>query len=219
MKAEFNGQDRVLLLGINKALKDSGRVVEQVLSTGNFDQILLSITEEEVNGLREYIKSPVEVEMDDVEIIYEYFTRKFGDTSIPPDAYIAAIKFADQRGLEVGGIDIPSGIYEDIFVEYVQLSDMIKLSLRRRRLLKRRWDLSDSDSFTKDWDSYLNKGGYLKVEQERARHMATEISSRKKGNTLVVVETERFNDLFSGLSKTLQGYRVQQNAEEMKAVS
>ena len=67
MKAEFNGQDRVLLLGINKALKDSGRVVEQVLSTGNFDQILLSITEEEVNGLREYIKSPVEVEMDDVE--------------------------------------------------------------------------------------------------------------------------------------------------------
>ena len=219
MKAEFNGQDRVLLLGINKALKDSGRVVEQVLSTGNFDQILLSITEEEVKGLREYIKSPVDVEMDDVEIIYEYFMRKFGDTSIPPEAYIAAIQFADKNGLEVAGIDIPSGIYEDIFVEYVQLSDMIKLSLRRRRLLKRRWNLSDPDSFTKDWDSYLNKGGYLKVEQERARHMATEISSRKKGNTLVVVETERFNDLFSGLNKTLQGYKVQQNVEEMKAVS
>ncbi len=218
MKAEFDGQNRILLLGINKALKDSGMLVEQVLTAGNFDSVLLSVTDEEVQGLREYIKAPVEVEMDDVEIIYEYFMQKFGETSIPPEAYISAIKIADQKGLEVRGIDIPSGIYEDIFVENVQLTDMLLLSFRRRWHLRRRWNFSDPESFSSEWDSYLNKGGYMKIEKERAKHMAAEIAAKKKGNTIVIVESERFNDLVNGLNSTLQGYRVQKNAEEMTLV-
>jgi hypothetical protein len=219
LRAEFDGQDRILLLGINKALKDSGKLVEQVLNTGGFDLILLSVTEEEVDGLRQYMKSPVEVEMDDVEIIYEYYMKNFGETSIPPEAYITAIRIADQNKLEINGIDIPSGVYEDIFVDNVQLSDMILLSLRRRRLLKRRWNFSDPEAFTSEWDSYLNKGGYLKVEKERAKHMAAEIIRKKKGNTVVFVESERFDDLVNDLSSTLQGYTLQQNVEETKVAS
>ncbi|MGC8562377.1 MAG: hypothetical protein ACP5NO_04175 [Thermoplasmata archaeon] len=207
------------MLGINKALKDSGKLVEQVIETGNFETVMLSITDEEVQGLREYIKNPVEVEMDDLEIIYEYFMKNFGETSIPPEAYISAIREADKRGLEVTGIDIPSGMYEDIFVVNVQLSDMLLLSLRRRRLLRRRWNLSDPESFACEWDSYLNKGGYLKVERERAKHMAAEIASKKKGNTLVIIETERFEDVVNDLNNTLQGYRLQKSEEVKKAVS
>ncbi|MCL4447091.1 MAG: hypothetical protein M1556_00900 [Candidatus Thermoplasmatota archaeon] len=219
MKAEFNGQDKILLLGINKALKDSGKLVEQVLNSGNFDIILLSVTDEEVQGLREYIKSPVEVEMDDVEIIYEYFMKQFGETSIPPEAYISAVKVADKNGSEIRGIDIPSGMYEDIFVVNVQLSDMILLSLRRRRLLKKRWNFSSPGAFTAQWDTYLNKGGYMKVEKERAKYMATEVANKKKGNTVVIVESERFRDLVNDLNSTLQGYRVQESGEEMTTAS
>ncbi|MEM0134952.1 MAG: hypothetical protein QXU18_06970 [Thermoplasmatales archaeon] len=219
MRAEFRGQNKIVLLGINKALKDSGKLVEQVINEGDFDTIMLSITEEEVQGLREYIKNPVKVEMDDVEIIYEYYMKKFGETSIPPEAYISAIKTADKKGLDVKGVDIPSGMYEDLFVMNVQLSDMILLSLRRRRLLKKRWDLSDPESFISKWDSYLNKGGYMKVEKERAKHMAAEIARQKNGNTLMIVESERFADLVNFLNNTLQGYILQKNEEEMTAVS
>jgi hypothetical protein len=155
--------------------------------------------------------------MDDLEIIYEYFMEKFGETSIPPEAYITAIKEADKKVMDVIGIDIPSGVYEDIFVDNVQLSDLLLLSLRRRRLLKRRWNLSDPESFACEWDSYLNKGGYMKVEKERAKHMAAEIASKKKGNTLVIVETERFDDLVNDLSNALQGYRLQKSEEVKKA--
>ncbi len=219
MRAEFNGQDRILLLGINKALKDSGEDVERLLAEENFDQIMLSVTSDEVDGLRQYVKSPVDVEMDDVEIIYEYFMQKFGETSIPPEAYIVAIRAADKMGKEVIGIDIPSGTYEDIFVEHVQLTDMILLSLRRRRLLKRHWNFSDPETFSWEWDSYINKGGYLKVEKERAKHMAIEIANRKKGNTLVLVEIERFKDLVSYLNSTLPEYRIRRSGEERKAAS
>jgi hypothetical protein len=58
LKAEFNGQDQILLLGINKALKDSGKLVEQVINSGTFETIMLSITDEEVQGLQGILKEP-----------------------------------------------------------------------------------------------------------------------------------------------------------------
>ncbi len=213
MRAEFAGQDRVVLLGVNKALKESGRLVEELLTAESFDVVMLSITDEEVEGLRQYIRNPVEVEMDDVEIIYEFYMKKFGDTSIPPEAYVTAVRIADKKGLEVKGIDIPSGIYEDIFVGNVQLTDMILLSLRRRRLLKKKWDLSDPERFASQWDSYLNKGGYMKVEKERAKHMALEILSGKRQSTAVIVESERYRDLVINLKSALPGYTLLENGE------
>jgi len=219
LKAEFNGHDRILLLGITKGLKDSGSLVEQFLNREHFDIILLSITDEEVHGLRDFMKHPIEMEMDDLEIIYEYHIQKFGETSIPPEAYISAIKVADQKGVEVVGIDIPSGKYEDLFVNNVQLSDMIFLSLRKRRLIRRRWKKSDPETFSLDWDSYLNKGGYRKLEMERASYMASEIVKRKRNNTIVIMEVERLRDVVHNLNNILQGYRLQENFEETKGVS
>lgn len=218
MRAEFIGQDRILILGISKALRSSGDTVREEMEADKFDIILLSITDEEIAGLREFMVHPIEVEMDDLEIIYEYYMKNFGETSIPPEAYITAIKSADQKGIEVQGIDIPSGRYEDMFVESVKLSDMLFLSLKKRRLMKRRWDVSDPELFSIQWDTYLNKGGYMKLELERARYISSEITSKKRSNTLVIVEVERFKDLVRNLSTLLPGYRLLQNGEETTAV-
>lgn len=213
------GRDRVRILGIVKALTSFGNIVEEAMNNGNFDRVLLSITDEEVKGLRDFLKHPIEVEMDDVEIIYEFFMRRFGKTSIPPEAYIRAITEADKHEIRIAGIDIPSGIYEDFFVENVKLSDMIFLSLRKRRLMKRHWTDENPVLFSLEWDRYLSKGGYLEIEKERAKYMASEIMKMKGENTLVIVEVERFQDIINDLNSLLQGYRFQENWEEMKVAS
>jgi pheromone shutdown protein TraB len=218
LNAEFIGADRIFILGVVKALTSSGEMVEEAINRQDYDTILLSITDEEVDGLREFLKHPIEIEMDDVEIIYEYLMRKFGRTSIPPAAYIKAISLADRKKIRVSGIDIPSGTYEDLFVDSVKLSDMILLSLKKRRLMSRSWAANDPESFSLAWDKYLSKGGYLKMERERAKYMASEIVKRKKSNTLVVMEIERYNDVVNGLSSLLQGYKLRENSEVMKEV-
>jgi pheromone shutdown protein TraB len=218
LNAEFIGADRIFILGVVKALTSSGEMVEEAINQQDYDTILLSITDEEVDGLREFLKHPIEIEMDDVEIIYEYLMRKFGRTSIPPAAYIKAISLADRKKIRVSGIDIPSGTYEDLFVNSVKLSDMILLSLKKRRLMSRSWAANDPESFSLAWDKYLSKGGYLKMERERAKYMASEIVKRKKSNTLVVMEIERYNDVVNGLSSLLQGYKLRENSEVMKEV-
>ncbi|MEM2615586.1 MAG: hypothetical protein QXO44_02445, partial [Thermoplasmatales archaeon] len=175
MRAEFIGEDRIVLVGIVKGLKESGRVVSEVYSNDKFDLLLLPITENEVEGIRSHIRKPVDVEMDDIEIIYEYFMKKFGETAIPPEAYVTAVRLADRDGVEIYGIDIPTGSYEDVFVNNVQLNDLISLSFRKRRLMKRKWNMKDPISFSLDWDRYINRGGYRNVEKERVKFISQEI--------------------------------------------
>jgi len=213
LKAEFLGEEKVVLLGIVKGLKDSGKEVGLTYSTERFDLLLLPITEDEISGLRQFMREPSEVEMDDIEIMYEYYIGKFGDTSIPPEAYVTAVRLADRDGVEVAGIDIPSGVYEDIFVNNIQLQDLLSLSLRKRRLMKRKWNMNDPVSFSLEWDRYLNRGGYENLERERAKHMASEIIKRKRGKTLVILEVERFREIVELLKNSLQGYRFQESVE------
>lgn len=219
MNAEFVGQDRIRIISIVKALKSFGDTVEEAIAEDNFDKILLSITDEEVDGLREFLKHPIEVEMDDVEIIYEYHMRGFGTTSIPPEAFIRAINMADRKNIELSGIDIPSGTYEDLFVKNVKLSDILFLGFKKKRLLKRRWNRKSPELFSVQWDRYISKGGYLKLEKARSEYMASAVSKEKGHNTLVIVEVERFSELVEGLSGLLQGYKLQENLEGTKVAS
>ncbi|MGC8573976.1 MAG: hypothetical protein ACP5LC_00405 [Thermoplasmata archaeon] len=211
MKLKIEGQFTLEIVGIVKGLKNYGEIVEEEIKKGNFKQILISITDEEVEGLRDFLKHPYEIEMDDIEIIYEYHMRNFGETSIPPEAFIKAIEYADNNNLIIRGIDIPSGQYEDLFVENVSIFDIISLSLKKKRLIKRRWNLSDPESFSNDWDKYVNRRGYLKMEREREKYMAEAIVKNLNIDTIVIIDVERLKGVTAFLKTLLPEYKFQEN--------
>jgi len=211
LKLKIEGQFTLEIVGIVKGLKNYGEIVEEEIKKGNFKQILISITDEEVEGLRDFLKHPYEIEMDDIEIIYEYHMRNFGETSIPPEAFIKAIEYADNNNLIIRGIDIPSGQYEDLFVENVSIFDIILLSLKKKRLIKRRWNLSDPESFSNDWDKYVNRRGYLKMEREREKFMAEAIVKNLNIDTIVIIDVERLNGVTAFLKTLLPEYKFQEN--------
>lgn len=211
MNIKIEGQFTLEIVGIVKGLKKYGEIVEEEIINGNFKQILVSITEEEVDGLRDFLKHPYEIEMDDIEIIYEYHMRNFGETSIPPEAFIKAIEYADNNNLIIRGIDIPTGQYEDLFVENVSIFDIISLSLKKKRLIRRRWNLSDPESFSNEWDKYVNRRGYLKMEREREKYMAEAIVKNLNIDTIVIMDIERLKGVTSLLKNLLQEYKFQEN--------
>jgi len=126
----ISGQRDIKIVGIVKALKSYGDLVEKLIRDYNFIEILLSTTDEDINGIREFIKAPFEISLDDLEIMYEQLMKNFGETSVPPEAYVRAVKLADERGLKIRGIDIPEGDYEDLYVKFIDIKDLILLSLR-----------------------------------------------------------------------------------------
>lgn len=211
MKLIAEGTYTLVVLGVVKGLKLYGDIVIDEIGRGNFTRVLISITDEEVNGLRDFINHPYEIEMDDIEIIYEYHMRNFGETEIPPAAFMKAIELADRNRLAVKGIDIPSGEYEDLFVENVSIFDIINLSLKKKRLIRRKWDLSNPERFSIEWDRYVNKGGYYKMEKIREKYMAETIARDLQENTIAIVDVERIEGITSILKNLLPEYKFQMN--------
>ncbi len=209
MKIKIYGDREITVLGIVKALKSYGDIVENEILNDNYECVLISVTDEEINGLRDFIKAPFEISLDDLEIMYENLMRNFGETSVPPEAYVRAVKLADEKNIPIKGIDIPDGIYEDLYLKFINVSDLIFLSLRKNRLFKRKWGVEDPEETSIEWDRAVTKGGYRKLENEREKYIAERISSENFQKILVILEVERIDGIMGYLKNQMPEYRFQ----------
>jgi hypothetical protein len=205
----ISGQRDIKIVGIVKALKSYGDLVEKLIRDYNFIEILLSTTDEDINGIREFIKAPFEISLDDLEIMYEQLMKNFGETSVPPEAYVRAVKLADERGLKIRGIDIPEGDYEDLYVKFIDIKDLILLSLRKNRLMKKKWSIDNPEKTSLEWDKEVSKGGYRRLENEREKFMANQIALSQSERILVIIEIERLSGVINYLKNQMPEYKFQ----------
>jgi len=205
----ISGKRDIKIVGIVKALKSYGDLVEKLIRDYNFIEILLSTTDEDINGIREFIKAPFEISLDDLEIMYEQLMKNFGETSVPPEAYVRAVKLADERGLKIRGIDIPEGDYEDLYVKFIDIKDLILLSLRKNRLMKKKWSVDNPEKTSLEWDKEVSKGGYRRLENERERFMANQIALSQSERILVIIEIERLSGVINYLKNQMPEYKFQ----------
>jgi len=205
----ISGQRDIKIVGIVKALKSYGDLVEKLIRDYNFIEILLSTTNEDINGIREFIKAPFEISLDDLEIMYEQLMKNFGETSVPPEAYVRAVKLADERGLKIRGIDIPEGDYEDLYVKFIDIKDLILLSLRKNRLMKKKWSIDNPEKTSLEWDKEVSKGGYRRLENEREKFMANQIALSQSERILVIIEIERLSGVINYLKNQMPEYKFQ----------
>jgi pheromone shutdown protein TraB len=205
----ISGQRDIKIVGIVKALKSYGDLVEKLIKDYNFIEILLSTTNEDINGIREFIKAPFEISLDDLEIMYEQLMKNFGETSVPPEAYVRAVKLADERGLKIRGIDIPEGDYEDLYVKFIDIKDLILLSLRKNRLMKKKWSIDNPEKTSLEWDREVSKGGYRRLENEREKFMANQIALSQSERILVIIEIERLSGVINYLKNQMPEYKFQ----------
>lgn len=209
MIISISGKRDIKIVGIVKALKSYGDLVEKLIRDYNFIEILLSTTDEDINGIREFIKAPFEISLDDLEIMYEQLMKNFGETSVPPEAYVRAVKLADERGLKIRGIDIPEGDYEDLYVKFIDIKDLILLSLRKNRLMKKKWSVDNPEKTSLEWDKEVSKGGYRRLENERERFMANQIALSQSERILVIIEIERLSGVINYLKNQMPEYKFQ----------
>ena len=209
MIISISGQRDIKIVGIVKALKSYGDLVEKLIRDYNFIEILLSTTNEDINGIRGFIKAPFEISLDDLEIMYEQLMKNFGETSVPPEAYVRAVKLADERGLKIRGIDIPEGDYEDLYVKFIDIKDIILLSLRKNRLMKKKWSIDNPEKTSLEWDEEVSKGGYRRLENEREKFMANQIALSQSERILVIIEIERLSGVINYLKNQMPEYKFQ----------
>lgn len=191
------------LLPVVKGLVSEGDAVVQAFEEIAPDVIAVSVSREELIGLRtreDYDKYAPS----DLEIIYQAFLERFGEMRIPPPAYVKALDLSESEGTPIVPLDMNDEVYTEAYCNNVGTGDMIRESFFARRATGKKFDLSSPCAFARSWDARVNKAkGFKELELARERHMAAALRNlaKKYPRILAVVECERSEGVLSSLER------------------
>lgn len=164
------------------------------------DVIFVSISEEEISGLRNFLKNPFEMNLSDYEIIYGAKLSVYGEVMTPSPVYVESLKYADENNIPILALDMNEKEYSDLYTKSVKPRDLIIHSLRKRRILKSKITQETPEEFVLSWTEQINKIKSLKrVDNERLEYMKKNLQkyldNEDYKKPLVVIDYEFYNEI------------------------
>jgi len=196
------------ILPVVKGLVSESEKVRQAFDYAKPDVVAISISKEELEGLRK-LPDDYEPELSRYEQIYADGLAQFGEVSAPPPCYVAALELADHRGIPLVPVDMDEVSYTELYVMAVTGGTLFRHSTRTWLLKRRRFSSESPEEFVKAWDRAVNGlEGFRKIEQNRAETMARGILRACEGpqkHLLAVIELERADDVLEMIRHKLSG--------------
>jgi pheromone shutdown protein TraB len=201
-----NGE-RLRIFGVIKGLSTERDSVRSEFARGRKpDFIALSISPEELKGLREYREGEDDknIVLTDYEEIYAQHLRKWGDIEIPPPCYTEALRISNDEKTRIGAIDMDEDSFTNAYCAYISGTQLVRHSLRKSILRNFEIKAETPEEFVLKWDAKVNKiSGYRRLEEKREQHMAkrlVSISERYK-DVLAFIELERSRGVAEKIKK------------------
>jgi len=191
------GDCEVNILGVVKGLKAEVAKVQRAFETLRPDKMAVSLSKEELEGLRN-IPEDFEPEPTRYEEIYSKRLSKFGEVVIPPPCYVAAVELADHFHVPLVPIDMDEDSYSELYCRVVPASVLMRHSTRLWLLKNHRFTAKTPQEFVLQWDRRINNMMAFKtIEQKRTETMAEGIISASNGaaRLLAVIEYERSQEV------------------------
>lgn len=192
------GEGEVILLATVQGLVAEQERAIAALRKERPHVVAIAQSPESVAGLMRYEPDPeadLFEDLPDHDLVYSLKLREFGDVSLPAPDLLAAIRWAQEHGAAVFGVDLPEESYEDLFTKQVSTWGFLRYGRIQRRLAKRPPRAADARSFTLAWDAAIRKvKGIARVEAERERAIARNalaLAREKGAKVLLIVEAAR----------------------------
>jgi len=166
----------------------------------------MSVSKEEIDGLRDYIKEPYEVEMSRYEELYSQKLSRFGDVFLPPPCFLAGLEEAENRRIELVGVDMDDETHTTAYCALVSGSELFRHTTRFNLMKLKSFRADTPADFVRVWDRKVNNlHGFRELEKERERFMAKELirlAAHPGGMMLAIVDAERAEGLREKLRKS-----------------
>jgi pheromone shutdown protein TraB len=188
---ELNGS-QVFVLPVIKGPVSDGEKVRTAIMDIRPDAVGISISKEELEGLRAY--QGEEIELSDLEEAYKAGLSEFGEVQLPPPCYLEALKACDELGVPIIPIDMNEDLFSDRYCELVGGFELMKESFFSHRIARKRFNLESAEAFVLDYDRKVNGGrGLSALNAEREAHMARTAEEMAGGRSrvLLLLELER----------------------------
>lgn len=190
-------ESEVFILPVIKGLKSETEKVKEAFDTVQPDKVAISLSQEEVDGLRN-IPEDYEPMLTRYDEIYAEGLSRFGEVAAPPPCYIAALELADHTNIEIVPIDIDEKSYTELYCAAVSGSNLFRHSTRTWILRRRKFGAQTAEDFVRAWDKAVNGlEGFRIIEGERTKSMAEGIRlvAKDAKRVLAIIELERAEDV------------------------
>lgn len=200
------GDTEVTLFGGIKGLVSQGEALRKSLEEKRPDVIFISISPEHVEGLSRFMKDPYEIILSDYEIIYGVHLSVYGDVMTPPPIYTEPIKYSEENDIEIIGLDMKEEDFSKLYSKKVGTFDLVRHSVRKRRLLKADFKDTTPEEFVTAWDNRVNRIRALReidaVRLDKMESLLMEYLSDSRWKTAFVVVDFEFYDGFRKFLKS-----------------
>lgn len=193
------GDCEVRTLGVVRGLKSEAFEVQRIFDEFKPDRMAVSLSKEELYGLRN-IPDDFEPDPTRYEEIYSKWLSKFGQVSIPPPCYVAALELADHYKVPIIPVDMDEDEFSELYCKVVPGTVLMRHSTRLWLLKNHRFSAKTPQDFVLQWDKRVNNMAAFKtIERARADTMADGIIQASEGATklMAVIELERTRDVES----------------------
>ena len=199
MKKIQVGTSKIYIPEIINGLTSEAAKVKKVYSKTNPDLVAIQISDEELSGLKKMAGGEEqEYFMSNYEEIYARKLASFGEVKVPPACYEAALKLCREHDTPISAIDMDDMYYADVFCECISGWDLIRHSLRVKRLRRKAFKAETAEEFVMKWDKEINKlKGFRHLEEKREEHMAKALLklSKEHDRILCIMELQRVDGM------------------------
>ncbi len=197
MAREYYIRSNALLFAGIKGLIDDGNELRKDLLFFRPDIIYITLSREEIDGLRYFIKNPFEMTLSDYEILYGVNLSRYGEVMTPPPTYIEAVKYAEENDIEIEPLDMDEGLYQREYSKNVKTMDLIMHSLRKRRIKNKIFRADSAEEFVDLWNSYVDVHGFKKLYMRRLEYIRAGIKNALKNDKkmMIIIDYDFYNDI------------------------
>jgi len=194
----------VHVLSVIKGLKSETDNVRKAFEEARPDKVAISLSKEELEGLRN-IPEDFEPDLSRYEEIYAEGLSRFGDVAAPPPCYVAALEMAEHMNVPLFPVDLDERTFTELYCAAIPGTTLFRHSTRTWLLKRRRFSDEGPEEFVLAWDRAVNgTGGFRTIETKRAEAMAKGIKEAcaDSGTVLAIIELERAAEVSELLRKT-----------------
>ena len=192
------------IIPIIKGLISEKDKVAEALSSKDYDSAGVSWGIEEIEAVRRRDEIIGDNETNDLDVVYLYKLKTFGDVDMPDPAFTYLIDEFSRTGKSVIPLDMSDDEFAEAYCNEVSTFDFLKEGKIVKKAMKREFDISSPESFIKEWDLLINEvKGYRKMNVLTEEFIAKQIRdvARYRKNALILVDYERFDGIMALLEE------------------
>jgi hypothetical protein len=209
--------DGVTVVGAVRGLVAEGDRVRTRLEALRPAAVGIAISPDELRGLRQYFVGPPTepvVPLAPTEAGEVRALARYGEVGVPNPTAVEAIRWSDSAGAAVEAVDPTDDDYAEWFAESITYLELVRRTLRERRVVKNPPKPATADEFAAAWSGTINHGAGSRRLTARRDEAVVDALGRLRAryaSVVLLVDRERFDGVVARLG---DGFPVVRTPED-----